>query len=592
MGHRLQGLGVSAGEAAGPVARLAPPPQLPPADAVVSDLNTELARVAQALDAVAGELDARAAASQGAAREVLVAQGLIARDPVLLDGALARVRAGRDAAHAIDEAFAEHRRALEAIGGYLGERAADLQDLRDRAVAWLLGRPMPGVPNPGHPFVLVALDLAPADTATLDPATVLAIVTEHGGPTGHTAILAKQLGIPAVTACAQAGTLRDGQNVLVDGNNGEVIADPNAEQVADAHRKSAARAKRRAASTGPGRTADGHHIPLLANIGGPADLEAAALHDAEGIGLLRTEFMFLERATAPTLAEQHTALKKVFDAFPSRRVVVRTLDVGADKPLAYVPQQDEPNPALGVRGLRMRRTNPELLDEQLRAIAHAAQTSDADVWVMAPMVATAEEAREFADTARAYGLARVGVMVEVPSAAICARDILPTVDFASIGTNDLAQYTLAADRLAGQLADLLDPWQPALLRLIATTASAGTELDRAVGVCGEAASDPLLALVLVGLGITSLSMAPACLPDVRAALAEHTIQHCRALAAAALQASSAQAARASVTELAKQQAAATATTRPTAGNPARGGELADAPTTTAQPHTTRPSGTH
>jgi phosphotransferase system enzyme I (PtsI) len=208
------------------------------------------------------------------------------------------------------------------------------------------------------------------------------------------------------------------------------------------------------------------------------------------------------------------------------------------------------------------------------------------------MVATAEEAREFADTARAHGLARVGVMVEVPSAAICARDILPTVDFASIGTNDLAQYTLAADRLAGQLADLLDPWQPALLRLIATTASAGTELDRAVGVCGEAASDPLLALVLVGLGITSLSMAPACLPDVRAALAEHTIQHCRALAAAALQASSAQAARASVTELAKQQAAATATTRPTAGNPARGGELADAPTTTAQPHTTRPSGTH
>jgi phosphotransferase system enzyme I (PtsI) len=165
------------------------------------------------------------------------------------------------------------------------------------------------------------------------------------------------------------------------------------------------------------------------------------------------------------------------------------------------------------------------------------------------------------------------------------------VDFASIGTNDLAQYTLAADRLAGQLADLLDPWQPALLRLIATTASAGSELDRAVGVCGEAASDPLLALVLVGLGITSLSMAPGCLPDVRAALAEHTIQHCRALAAAALQASSAQAARASVTELAKQQVAATATTRPTAGNPARGGELADAPTATAQPHTT-PAETH
>ncbi|MGO9902789.1 MAG: phosphoenolpyruvate--protein phosphotransferase [Solirubrobacteraceae bacterium] len=589
MGSRLQGLGVSAGEAAGPVARLAPPPQLPPATEIASsEIKSELTRVRDALDAVGTELDKRAAATQAAAREVLVAQGLIARDPVLLDGACARVRSGSDAAHAIDAAFAEHRRALEAIGGYLGERAADLQDLSDRAVAWLLGLPMPGVPEPGHPFVLVAMDLAPADTALLDPATVLAIITEQGGPTSHTAILAKQLGIPAVTACAAASQLRDGEQVLVDGNSGEVLTDPSAKEVAEAGAKSARRAARRTASKGPGRTADGHPIPLLANIGGPADLDAAARYDAEGVGLLRTEFMFLERATAPTLAEQRDELQQVFEAFTSRRVVVRTLDVGADKPLPYVPQNDEPNPALGVRGLRMSRTNPELLDQQLQAIAQAAKAAEADVWVMAPMVATAAEAREFASAAHAHGLGRIGVMIEVPAAAICARDILPTVDFASIGTNDLAQYTLAADRLAGELADLLDPWQPALLRLIATTASAGTELDRAVGVCGEAASDPLLALVLVGLGITSLSMAPACLPDVRAALAEHTIQQCRTLAAAALHATSPQAARASVTELAQQQVAATAATRPTASNQAQDGELAGASTATAAPRPATP----
>jgi phosphotransferase system enzyme I (PtsI) len=243
----------------------------------------------------------------------------------------------------------------------------------------------------------------------------------------------------------------------------------------------------------------------------------------------------------------------VFDAFAGRRVVVRTLDVGADKPLAYLPQEEEPNPALGVRGLRLAQANPSLLDDQLHAIAQAASRSEADVWVMAPMVATSQEARTFAQAARAHGLARVGVMIEVPSAALKAEQILEEVDFASIGTNDLAQYTFAADRLAGELAELLDPWQPALLQLIAHSAAAGTADNRPVGVCGEAASDPILALVLVGLGITSLSMAPACLADVRAALAERTLKQCQALATAALNASSAVTARAAVSELARQQ---------------------------------------
>jgi phosphotransferase system enzyme I (PtsI) len=582
MARRLHGLGVSAGEAVGPVARLAPPPALPPGDSSGAiDAAVETVRAEKALSAVADELEARASTVTGAGSDVLFAQSMIARDPVLLDRVRALIAAGTGAPHVVDGAIAEHRGVLEAAGGYLAERAADLDDIRDRAVAQLLGLPMPGIPEPGHPFMLVAGDLAPADTATLDPATVLAIVTERGGPTGHTAILAKQLGIPAVTACAEASVLSDGEVVLVDGASGEVVAEPDEELIAEAERRREAQAERRARSHGPGRTLDGVSAPLLVNLGGPGETAAAASADSEGVGLLRTEFLFLDRPTAPTFEEQRDAYRSVFEAFADRRVVVRTLDVGADKPLAYLPQPEEPNPALGVRGLRLAKANPSLLDDQLRAIAQAASGSGADVWVMAPMVATVEEARAFAAAARGHGLGRVGVMIEVPSAALMASRILAEVDFASIGTNDLAQYTLAADRLAGELAELLDPWQPALLRLIAESAAAGAGCGaagsgaagcgsvgsesgsgprpgsgskRPVGVCGEAASDPTLALVLVGLGITSLSMAPVCIPDVRAALSERTLEDCRALAQAALEAPSAVLARAAVSaELARQQ---------------------------------------
>lgn len=547
MSRSLHGLGVSTGIAAGPVARLAPVPALPSEERPVEDAAAETARAGEALEGVARELERRAESLSGAARDVLGAQAMIARDPVVLEGIHARVGAGRDAAHALADAFAEHRAMLESLGGYMSERAADLDDLRDRALARLLGLPMPGVPDPGEPFVLVAVDLAHADTATLDPQKTIAIVTEQGGPTGHTAILAKQLGIPAVTACQEAATLTDSDHVLVDGDTGEVVAFPTEEMVAAACRRRDETAARRASSTGPGRTADGHSIPLLVNIGRPAEAFESTLA-GEGVGLLRTEFMFLGRSTAPSISEQREAYARVFRAFDGRRVVVRTLDVGADKPLSYLPRAEEPNPALGVRGWRLAHEHPELLEEQLRAIAEAARGSNADVWVMAPMVATVAEAEAFADAARAHEIAHVGVMIEVPSAALTAFDVLQAVDFASIGTNDLAQYTLAADRLAGDLAELLDPWQPSLLRLIQMVGAAGAELERPVGVCGEAAGDPLLAPVLVGLGVTSLSMAPVCIPDVRAALAEHTLEQCRRLGAIALEAYSPAAARSQAAE--------------------------------------------
>lgn len=546
MGEPLQGIGVSAGLAAGPVAALAAAPAMP-APRAVEDAAAELAAAREALGAVTAELAERAErATDQVARGVLEAQSMMAGDPTLIDAIADQIDGGADAPHAIERAFGAHRQQLEALGGYFAERVSDLDDVRQRVVCRSLGVPMPGIPDPGHPFVLVAADLAPADTATLDPAVVLAIVTERGGPTGHTAILAKQLGIPAVTACAGALALADGSTVLVDGQTGLVTADPSDAEVTAAHERQAALAARRASSHGPGRTADGHPVRLLVNIGGPQDVQAAGVPGAQGVGLFRTEFLFLDRQTAPTFDEQRRLYGEVFAAFAGRTVVVRTLDVGADKPLAYLRQEPEENPALGVRGLRLARLEPGVLEEQLGAIAAAARDSQAEVRVMAPMVSTPREAREFAEMARAQGIEHVGVMVEVPAAALLADQILAEVDFASIGTNDLAQYTMAADRMEGRLADLLDPWQPAVLALIARTAAAGVRLGKPVGVCGEAASDPGLALVLAGMGITSLSMSAGALADVRGTLAAHTLEDCRRLAAAAVGATSAPDGRAAV----------------------------------------------
>jgi phosphoenolpyruvate-protein phosphotransferase (PTS system enzyme I) len=546
MARTLTGLGVSPGTVAGPVARMARPPEVP-ADSQVTygtgETAAEVAAARAALEATAAGLESRAARVSGPAAEVLLAQAMMARDPVLAGKVTHAIESGRSGPAAVARSFEEFRAALAAVGGYLADRAADLDDLRDRTIAHLLGLPMPGVPDPGHPFVLVARDLSPADTATLQPAQVLAIVTEQGGPTSHTAILAKSLGIPAVVACADAAELADGARVAVDGSAGHVVVDPDQRLLGEFERRRAARAARLASSSGPASTADGHPVKLLLNLGATREVSAAASADSEGVGLLRTEFLFLDKGKAPTLSEQRQAYRDVFAAFSGRRVVLRTLDAGADKPMPFLGLEAEPNPALGVRGLRIARTRPEVLATQLQAVAEAADGTGAEVWVMAPMVATAQEAAWFAAQARQYGLGVVGVMVEVPAAALRAGQVLDAVDFASLGTNDLAQYTLAADRMTGGLADLLDYWQPALLDLVASTAAAGRERGKPVGVCGEMAGDPLLALVLTGLGVTSLSMAPASVADVRAAVAGQTFATCGELAQLALAAPSAAEAR-------------------------------------------------
>ncbi|MDH6136518.1 phosphotransferase system enzyme I (PtsI) [Kitasatospora sp. MAA4] len=536
MDRTLRGVGVSHGVAIGQVRRMGTAVLEPPATQIPSeDAPREQARAQQAVDAVAADLIARGNLAGGEAQGVLEAQALMAQDPELMADVQRRITVGSSAERGVYDAFAAYRALLASAGEYLAGRVADLDDVRNRIVARLLGVPMPGVPDSDEPYVLFARDLAPADTALLDPTLVLGFVTEEGGPTSHSAILARAMGVPAVVALPGATSVTEGVVVAVDGSSGEVLIDPSEEKQAELRRAAAERKAALASSSGPGQTSDGHRVPLLANVGGPADVPAALAAGAEGVGLFRTEFLFLDdSAKAPSEERQIDAYRKVLEAFPEGRVVVRALDAGADKPLDFLTPADEPNPALGVRGLRTLLEHPEVLDTQLRALAKAAEGLPVHLEVMAPMVADRVDAKAFADACRKAGLqAKFGAMVEIPSAALRARSILEEVEFLSLGTNDLAQYTFAADRQVGSLARLQDPWQPALLDLIALSAEAAKATGKSCGVCGEAASDPLLACVLTGLGVTSLSMGAASIPYVRAALAKVTLAQCARAAEAA-----------------------------------------------------------
>jgi phosphoenolpyruvate-protein phosphotransferase (PTS system enzyme I) len=546
----LRGVPVVAGAGYAPVIR---PGRLPVIDEPTGDLPDteradEAARFTAAAAAVAERLRHRAAAATGAASEVLAATATLAGDRAWLAAAEKRIAAGAPAVRAVTGAVDQFVGMFTKMGGLMAERVTDLQDIRDRVLAELAGLPEPGVPLPDVPSVLCAEDLAPADTAGLDPALVVALATTLGGPTSHTAIIARQLGIPCVVAVAGLDDVAVGERVLVDGTLGTVTVAPPAaeavEAVAAAHRD--AESVRR--WQGPGATADGHAVAVLANVQDGAAARAARQTPAEGIGLFRTELCFLNRDTEPSVEEQAQIYAEVLDAFagsgadPAGKVVIRTLDAGSDKPLKFAGHPDEANPALGVRGIRVATANPGLLERQLDAIAAAAAQTGSSPWVMAPMIATAAEAEAFATQVRRRGLTP-GVMIEIPAAALLADRILRHVDFLSIGTNDLAQYTMAADRMSAELAALTDPWQPAVLALVAAAARAGAAVGKPVGVCGEAAADPLLACVLTGLGVTSLSAAAAAVPAVGAKLAQVTLDQCQAAADAVLATASADEAR-------------------------------------------------
>ena len=539
----LHGVGVGRGVAVGPTLRM-PDPLPEPAQATHSgDAAAEIATVEAALEAVAADLTARGEKAGGDARDVLTAAAMMAQDPTLVDDVKVRINSGTTGERAVFEAFASFRAILEGMGGYMAERATDLRDVSQRIIAHLRGVSAPGVPSSDEPFILIAPDLAPADTALLDLDRVLGLITRDGGPTSHTAILARSKSIPAIVGVAGALEVIDGTIVVMDAATGTIDTEPTEAAVGEARGRITERAAALAAPITDGALADGTRIPLLANLGSPSEAAAAVALGAEGVGLFRTEFLFLDAKSAPTVEAQQQQYTELLSHFPGKKVVVRALDAGADKPLSFLNDAHEENPALGLRGLRALRAKENILRDQLQALVNAQNLTEADLWVMAPMVSDAEETEYFVRLGRELGLRTVGVMAEVPSLAVLADQVAAVSDFVSVGTNDLTQYTLAADRMLGSVASYQDPWHPAVLRLVKMLGDAGAAAGKPVGICGEAAADPQLAVVLVGLGATTLSMTPAALADVRAELGGVTLELARARAAAALAATTAAGAR-------------------------------------------------
>ncbi|NEG55366.1 phosphoenolpyruvate--protein phosphotransferase [Bifidobacterium platyrrhinorum] len=538
----ITGSGIGRGVAVGKVIRMAPPLEEPAdvrRDASISAV-VENERVTKALATVNAELNHRAEMAkngdEGAkqAAPILEAIAMFASDPSLATSIQNLVNGGKTGERAVLEGFAQVEEMFRMIGGYQAERAADLHDVGQRVIAELRGVPAPGVPESDEPFVLVAEDLSPADTSSLDLTKTLAIVTSQGGPTSHTAILARARGIVAVVSAAGAEDLKTGETIIVNAAKGEVVTEPTEAEIEEAEHAKAKAARAKELRGQAGGTKDGHHVPLLANLGKPADGKTALEYGAEGVGLFRSEFLFIGNSEPPSVEEQTKAYAELLAQFPGKKVVIRMLDAGADKPLPFLTPEDEPNPALGLRGLRTLRVHKEVLEGQLKALAAADAQTDADLWVMAPMVADEHEAAYFVKLGKSFGLKKVGVMAEVPSIAVMADKVAQVADFVSIGTNDLTQYTMAADRTLGSVSNYQTAWHPAVLRMIKLIADAGNKYGMPVGVCGEAAADPDLAVVLTGIGVNSLSMTPVALDDVRAQLAEVTFEEAKAKAEAAL----------------------------------------------------------
>lgn len=537
--HSLTGIGVSPGVVLGPIFKI----EKTVIDEAVPASPRE---IYAALNAVAEDLEKRAFnAELDIAREVLQAQAMIAQDPALIEAIGARLPDDiqyPDVRSAIADAFSGFRSALESLGGYFAERVSDLDEIYERTIAFLAGKESQAIVL-SVPSIVIAEDLTPADTAALDLNFALALVVAKGGPTSHTAIVARGLGIPAVVGCEAIMQLHEGHPVLVDGRHGVIVVDPDDATVSYRKTKEDALRARAASVSGPGRLADKTPIALLANAGNSTDALNAANAGAEGIGLFRTELLFLSRNEEPSVEEQVALYREVFSVMTGNKVIVRTLDAGSDKPVPFLNTTQEENPALGVRGWRLTRHSDGVMRRQLQSLAIAAKETNTDLWVMAPMIGTRAEAAEFASIAREFSIRHVGVMIETPAAALMADKVLSEVDFGSFGTNDLTQYVMAADRLDSRLAHLTDSWHPAVLRTIAHASDHAVRIARPLGVCGESAANPHLAAVLVGLGVSSLSMAPVAIAEVRGFLSTVDRAACIEAAKLAVSLDSAEAAR-------------------------------------------------
>jgi phosphoenolpyruvate-protein phosphotransferase len=536
--------------------------------------TSEHARLAAALDRCAIELEALAVQTAARAGEevgaIFEAQALFARDPGIVGPAFTLIAAGAGAGEAILQATSEQADVLAAVDDdYSRERAADVRDVGRRVAAILTGEARPDLWHAdGAPAVIVAADLDPSAVATLRPELVAGIALAGGTPTGHAAIVARALGIPLVLGLGASltGVAVDvaGVDGAVDGTAGRLLIEPSAADLAELEAVMAAASSGSIAAlrTGPTGSAGPHGVSVVANVASPLEAEAALRAGAEGIGLVRTELLFLGRSTPPAVGEQRATYARILEVMGDPPVVFRTLDVGGDKPAEWQSATVESNPALGVRGLRLGLRRPDLLDDQFAALLEAA--AGRELRVMLPMVSTREEveaARERLDAVRARlvsegaavaSAVQLGVMIEVASAAIMADALAEVADFFSIGTNDLVQYVLAADRTNPELADLASALQPAVLRLIDVVVRAGHGHGRHVAVCGEAAADPAVIPFLVGLGVTELSVSPGSVAAVRSLVGELDLVRCRGLATRALAAGS----LAEVAELAAETAQA------------------------------------
>jgi multiphosphoryl transfer protein len=491
-------------------------------------LQVALEEAVRQLGELTADVEARLGKEEAA---IFRAQAAFASDRVLQQRAGEAIESGNSAESAITGAFRSFRDEIEASSNpLLKARAADIDDVNQRVLGILGG----AVEKPARPelaSVIVASDLTPSQTAGLPSELVLAIATEGGTPTSHAAILARAMGVPAVVgAVGLLDEARGAEMLAVDGGRGEVLIDPEPETLRGIE-EAGEQDKRRIESLSalrstPGATRDGHPVELAANIGSLSDLEPASAAGAQGTGLVRTEFLFQDRATAPSVDEQTEVYRKILDAFPGHRVVFRTLDVGADKPLPFIDRPSEANPALGVRGIRLGLSQPRLLTDQLHAVLRACRDSPGRPAVMFPMVTRIEEVDESLSILAALaeeegidlGRFEVGAMIETPIAALSAGRLARAVDFVSVGTNDLLQYLFAADRLQSELAGLPELFDPAVLSLLSRMVVDAHQAGAWVGVCGEAAGTPVGAAVFVGLGCDELSMAAHAIPLVKDAL--------------------------------------------------------------------------
>ncbi len=552
-----QGLAASPGIAIGPAFLYLPqekPAQRPaPAPA---DCAVELARVDGAIGAARvqlGKIYAQAVEEMGEeGAAIFLAHQEFLDDPVLLDEVKSQIEEQHlPAEAAVERAFEGHAQQLEALEDqYYQERALDLRDVSRRVCRILAGvQDQQALADLAWPVVIVAHDLTPSDTAQMNKAMVLGFCTATGGLTSHTAIIARILGIPAVVGIGEAvlGIL-PGTSLIVDGGSGRVRAAVDDATMGDyVHQRDARREQQtaqKARAHQPGITKDGHHVEVVANIADAASARAALDFGAEGVGLFRTEYLFLNRQSVPTEEEQYGDYCAVADVLGDRPLIIRTLDIGGDKQLPYLDIGHEMNPFLGWRAIRMCLDSPQIFEPQLRAILRA--SAGRNVQIMFPMIATLAEVRRAREALRrvqqqlaAEGLhfdsdTPVGIMVEVPSAALMADLIAPEVDFFSIGTNDLIQYTMACDRVNEKVAYLYDPLHPAVLRLIRQVIEAAHGAGKWVGMCGEMASDLEVLPLLLGLGLDEFSMNAPAIPAAKDLLASLTLAQAQRIAQEAL----------------------------------------------------------